>query len=90
MEGDSTGLPSNFIECLRDQDTADVQGSYPKLEAAIRRAALEFAKTKIVTVRVPETDCFVGSELYLLLSGLPLIAQSDVCPRLPCVPFLTS
>jgi Ca2+-binding EF-hand superfamily protein len=75
FQDDEAGLPSKFLETVRDQYSNDVQQAYPRLEAAIRRATLEEAELKQVTHQIKDSELFVGSEYYKVVRNIALFSK---------------
>jgi Ca2+-binding EF-hand superfamily protein/tetrahydromethanopterin S-methyltransferase subunit G len=75
FKDDDAGLPSKFLETVRDQYCNDVQQAFPRLEAAIRRTTLEDAESKQVMHQIKDSELFVGSEYYKVVRNIALFSK---------------
>ena len=70
-----TGLEGKFLESLREQYISDVQQTYPKVEAAIRKATLEENERTQKIVKIEDNQTYP----YLqLLKQVPFFHHCDM------------
>ena len=70
-----TGLQGKFLETLREQYISDVQQTFPKVEAAIRKATLEDNERKQTIVQIEDHQTYP----YLqLLKDVPFFSHCEM------------
>lgn len=70
-----TGLQGKFLETLREQFISDVQQTFPKVEAAIRKATLEENERKQTIVKIEDHQTYP----YLqLLKNVPFFSHCEL------------
>lgn len=71
----NTGLQGKFLETLREQYISDVQQTFPKVEAAIRKATLEDNERKQTIVNIEDHQTYP----YLqLLKNVPFFSHCEM------------